>query len=357
MKTERRHELQENELANWLGEKITKIQPYGKTILGVGVLIVAVLFAVSYINGRGAETEKEAWSAYFRAMNSGDPVEFRDMAADYPGTVAAGWSLQSAGDLFFNQGVGKLFQNRSEAMEQLQTARDAYEVVVKTYVSDPMLQARAKFGLAKAEEAMGNLDSAKAKYEELAKQTGDSEMAKLAQQRVDQLDRPATQAWYTWFAEQKPATSPLNEPGFFQDLPNLPERPDLNMPEPGQLLGPGSKAGNVLDLPEALDEPNSDNPSDNPNPLKLELDPPASDTLPGDLLPDETPLGDPLPGDPLPGGSLPEVDTTTPGPSLDLPDLDSPELDGAATDAVEAPAPKPESALDLEFTPPENDLN
>ena len=49
MKTERRHELQTNILADWLGHKTEAIRPYFKLILGgiAAVLIVAIVATVA----------------------------------------------------------------------------------------------------------------------------------------------------------------------------------------------------------------------------------------------------------------------------------------------------------------------
>ena len=38
MKTERRHELQTNELADWLGHQFEHVKPHGKTILAASIL-------------------------------------------------------------------------------------------------------------------------------------------------------------------------------------------------------------------------------------------------------------------------------------------------------------------------------
>jgi tetratricopeptide (TPR) repeat protein len=258
MKTERRHELQENELATWLGDQIMKLQPYLKAIAGGAVLLAVVFLATSYLNARNEEAQQEAWAGYFAALATGDPAEFQKVAETYPGTIAAGWSLQSAGDLLLNQGIGELFRNRETAKTQLEAALQTYKTVTDAY-SDAMLQQRAYLGLAKAEESLGNFDQAKKHYQQITEKWSESEMADLAADRLAQLDRPGTKEWYDWFAQQEPVTSPLDMPGFLNDLPNLPDQPNINLPQPGELLGSeGQAADDGSDLPGGDDLPAGD---------------------------------------------------------------------------------------------------
>ena len=86
----------------------------------------------------------------------------------------------------------------------------------------------------------GDLAKAKAQYETVTKTWDKSEFAVLAGERLAQLQKSNTKEWYDWFVAQKPVVSPVSDPSLFQDLPNLPDKPDLQMPRPGELLGPSS---------------------------------------------------------------------------------------------------------------------
>jgi hypothetical protein len=61
------------------------------------------------------------------------------------------------------------------------------------------------FGLAKANEALGNLDEARKGYEVVLADHPGSAAASLAASRVAAVSRGATRQWYDWFAAQKPA--------------------------------------------------------------------------------------------------------------------------------------------------------
>ncbi len=105
MKTERRHELQENELANWLGEKIRKFQPYGRTVLGVLVLAAVGLLVTGYLRSRNEQAKRAGWSAFFGAMTVADPVALEEVAEAFPDTTAAAWALQRSADLRLDQAL------------------------------------------------------------------------------------------------------------------------------------------------------------------------------------------------------------------------------------------------------------
>jgi hypothetical protein len=243
MKTERRHELQENELANWLAEKLDWLRPYSKAILGVLLLAVVALMVVSYMRGRSERMREAGWAAYFEAMAGRSPEAFEEVANTYPGTSAAGWAMQRAADLYLDESLQQLFQDRDAAQQSVDAARELYQKILDTS-NDPMLEQRATYGLAKCLEARGDFEEAKAHYEQVASRWSDSTFAALARERVNRIEQPATRQWYHWFAEQKPVRSPLTDPGMFPDLPDLPDSPNLQMPPAGQLL-PGSSSGSV----------------------------------------------------------------------------------------------------------------
>jgi hypothetical protein len=232
-----------------------------------------------------------------------------------------------------------MFQNRQTAKQELDAARGLYEQVV-ALTDEPMLKQRAIYGLAKCQEAQGQFDQAKKNYEQIIESWGDSQLAALAKERLDELQRPETKQWYNWFAEQTPATSPLTDPSLFQDLPNLPESPDLKMPQPGQLLEPSSSlseppaqgTGNLPLLPDLGGADSTTSPgATGPDTLKLDLDGAAPadakepiERLDIDLPPDESTV--PKSDTQLPSGG----DPTEPELQIELP-------------SGEGSAPEPES--------------
>ena len=253
MKTERRHELQENELATWLGQVIHTYQHYLRAALGVIILAALGLMASAYMNNRSKQTQEAAWSAYFEARLAPESSALKKVAETYSSTEAAGWALQSAGDLELGQGISELFRDKQQAAERLKGAEEAYEAVIASY-QEPMLLKRAMLGLAKAQESQQNLEGAKQNYGAIISRWGadqedadqEDQVVRIARSRLASLDSPNAEQWYAWFAQQEPPKSPLDDPGFFEGLPNVPADPNLTMPKPGQLLG-GSETSDAED--------------------------------------------------------------------------------------------------------------
>src|SRR5690349_6891211 len=119
MKSEKRHQLEQNELANWLGQSIKTVEPYLKPIV-VGLAIVALAFAaVTWWRGysaRGSATALNQFSTAFSQQNIG---ALDDVAADYPGTTAAHWAALEAANLRLAEGSQLLFIDRANATQQL----------------------------------------------------------------------------------------------------------------------------------------------------------------------------------------------------------------------------------------------
>ena len=288
MKTERRHELQNNELAAWLTVRIEKIQPYLKTVLGVLILGLVIILGIFIVQNREQQATAQAWSAYFNAYGNGNdtrsrnPEEFKDVSETYPQTPPGMWAMQSAGDLDLTSGAIQLFRDRDAGRDELQNAVESYEKIATT-TNDPMLKPRAIFGWGQALEALGEIEAAREKYDQVvtgAKEGGefeDSVVAELASQRVSVLDQPATQAWYGWFAEQKPIQSPLSNQGLFENM-SLPDDPDINLPQPGNLI-PGTLPENEssTDTSDATDGPTLFDPAETTNPPSESTDTPAAD--------------------------------------------------------------------------------
>ncbi len=303
MKTERRHELQTNELAVWLTKWIEKVKPYSKGFIGVLIIAGVVGLASYMVNSRQAASRSEAWTEYFVASGTGDAEKFREVGETYAGTTAAMWALQSAGDNALVFGARQLFRDRDAANEQLETARDAFQKVVDqvdgvqmTAEAREMLKQRALFGLGQALESLGEFTEAEQQYQRIVDEfSADAVAVGLAERRLDALKQQSTREWYAWLAQQKPAENPIGTPGLFDSLPELPDKADLNLPKPGQLLTPETGAtppsGDVLLQPsDTTGDDNSGLPLFGPDTSGNESSPQLFE-LPADST-DETPTDD-----------------------------------------------------------------
>jgi hypothetical protein len=289
MKAEKRHELQQNELAGWLGEQIETAKPYASTIAFVALGIAAIVALVIYLNNAGNPASAGSWSRYLAAFNDREPtVALEELAEKEPDSPAALWALQSVGDLNLAQGSMQLFTDREEAKKSLEKAEKAYLEVEKKATS-PMLKSAARLGLAKLYEAQNKPGEAKKFYELVVQAEKDSAIGKAAAEGVERMSDPREVELLAWFAAQKPRKpAPFPGPGGIPGLPNdLPERPDLSLPNlsdpaassdppPGSLLDlQGIGSGKTEPSKDEFPKPASTNPADKPAEKPSEADKPA----------------------------------------------------------------------------------
>src|SRR5262245_39969378 len=166
MKAEKRHELEQNELADWLGEQIEAAKPYGPTI---GIVLIggalAILLAV-YLLGAGGTASARAWSSYFAALNDRDPeLSLEAFHKEMPNTPASLWALQSVGDMNLARGSMALFSDREEAKKLLDKAEVAFKRV-EAETNDKMLRTRARLSLGKLYESLCRPEDAKKWYQQ-----------------------------------------------------------------------------------------------------------------------------------------------------------------------------------------------
>lgn len=303
MKSERRHELQQNELAQQVGKLTEEVRPYTNLIIGTAVVVVVGSLVWAYISGTRQAEREMAWSQFQDAILTEDADELLAVAKQNQGTKAGYWALQTAADIKANEGAALVFTEKELAQENLIAARDHYEKVTQATVDDELLSQRAWLGLGKAEESLygvtgdaSHQEAAQKAYEKITTTWPESGVAEVAQSRIDFLAMNDSQQFYNWLAEYKPTPPPMNDPrggGGFN--PNNPA---------GGAPGGGGRGG--LQLPGDLQLPDFD----------LETDPSE----------EEAPA------------------TELPGSQLDLDFEQEPATDSETAPPAEAPAPQPETS-------------
>lgn len=278
MKTERRHELATNVLADWLGERIEALKPYSAAVSATTVAIVVVLFASVLWYQRRESGKAEAWSSYFSALDkqSQKPDDARNqlvqLSEDHPHDPAGLWSRLTLADVQLNKGVEGLFQDRAAARKALEESIDDYRAVVDAAPADSLLAERALFGLAQAYESKDDLDNARKQYQEVLARWPDGAFSALAKQRLSDLDRKSTKEFYDWFAKQAPKPKPPvglgappgDKPAF--DLSKLSD----DIFEPGTSFG--DKKTQSKKTPEADDAGRSEKPKADTAPADTKSD-------------------------------------------------------------------------------------
>jgi len=247
MKSKRRHELEQNELADWLGAVVAGIRPYQNLILAV-VLILAIGGAVYAWWARQSSTKTtEAWDQVYAALDSGSVLQLGAVADKYPNTSAGHWAAVVDADQHLAYGCNLLFSNKASANEELRKALQYYSIVLDQSREAPLRQ-RATFGLARAHEALGDLEKAENLYRQIGNDWPKGAYAEAAASRLADLQKPATKAMYDRFAKFDPKPAMLNEPGTPGQRPPFKVE---DLPEEGPLFEPG-KAFNLK--PKAAEE-------------------------------------------------------------------------------------------------------
>lgn len=242
MKTERRHELQHNTLADALGQAVETVKPYTQIAVGAVLAAAIIIILVKYLSFRSQEGLVDSWNMYLQASTQGGtegPEELARLIEEYPDSTAAQWSHLFLADQSLNDGIGQLFQNRSDANDKLRKAEEHYQDVQKK-ASDPLLLERATLGLARVYESQVKLSDAQQEYQRMLKLWPQGAFAPTARDRLKDLSQPSTKEFYDWFAANgpKPADSGLGTPD---------ARPPFHLPEPADIplnLNPSTTPAN-----------------------------------------------------------------------------------------------------------------
>jgi hypothetical protein len=246
MKSERRHELQHNDLAEWTVRAYESVLPYRTSILGVTLLLVVGLVAWEIWHGHSESQAFDGWNAVeipqaiyqFPAAQMPPPYADQQYAAmmeqaseKYAGTPAGDWARVLTADSCLFLGQYQLMGEKEKATNLMNIAVDRYEKSLAASLG-PMAHERALFGKARVLESVGKLPEATAAYQDLLKEFPQGTYKAVADQRLEQLGKPDTAEFYKAVAEYKPKVkkeaekSAAGPSGKAENL-KLPENPDI----------------------------------------------------------------------------------------------------------------------------------
>jgi hypothetical protein len=360
----RRHELEENELASFLGKKIgaarenpDDVKKWAVPIL-LGIIAICGVWIAVYAVRTMSRPAPGSWLPLMVAYTMSETPEATRAQlkniAETPDEPAALWAQQMRADSYLQQGSSQLFaatrKERDEGLELLKSAQEGF-AKVRTEATDrgqdSLLVRRASFGEAQAWEALAEPEKAIAIYADLAENAADSAVGEASKKKLMFLARKSDKGqWivredvanfmktYETFVPTPPptpgplgTTPPAVDPA--ADVKNLTPAPDLSFPGMEEFLLPGG-AG--------TEDPAGG--SFAPDESSLPLSPPGGAPGAATDAP-ATPEGEaPAPE----GGNSDAVEETTApetAPSAETPaEPAAPEGDAAETPAPEAPAPE-----------------
>jgi len=297
MRTERRHELEENILAQGLISVLEKIRPYQNAILIGLVGMVVLVAAYQWITRRSSGQAEAAWNEVFANMSLSreDPSALEKAAENFAGTEPGQWAALLAAEAYLAKACDAFFQNKTEAREYLHRSRDLFQRVL-TDSRNEVLRERATFGLARADETAGDLDNAIESWSNPSgKQSGhkadrgyqgvlnlwpEGAYAKAAQARLNDLQRYTTKKFYDEFGRWEPRPLPPESfgPSAKGKIPADGAIPEGPLFTPGELV-PSDKPEKRAPSSKETPGPGADNPSVPPSQEKPSA-PPEKPTPP-----------------------------------------------------------------------------
>lgn len=191
MKSDHRHELKTNELADWLMHFPEWAEQNRTTLIAAGVLVIVVLgiYIVRLYRGESAATQSQVQLtnlvsrlAQEKATAAQSPEKFlgftatatdlKDFADHVGNSQMAAFALIKRGEaLRAELHFGSSQITPDDVARQVEQARQSYTQALQLASSVPSLAAAAQFGLGLCEEEMGNFDKAKEMYHDIAKNT------------------------------------------------------------------------------------------------------------------------------------------------------------------------------------------
>jgi hypothetical protein len=239
MKSERRHELQHNALADWIVKTGKALQPYQNLILAAIVVLVVGVAAYTWWSQNTESQAGQAWYDLNAGLASGNREKLAKVIEDHPDSRVGETAAVLLADLRLNQGCNQRFLSKALAEPELSKAAELYEADLKVAQSD-FLRQRATFGLARALESKGDLTAARKHYEEVVTKWRNGAYAAVAKQRLDDLARDETKRMYDDFRnfDRKPDFGPSTTlPGLDLSPGGLPGLPGEPAVEPNTLPG------------------------------------------------------------------------------------------------------------------------
>lgn len=309
MKSQRRHQLQQNALADALGTGLDRATPWLKPAVAALIVVLLGLGIYLFVKSRSQSYRSSAAGELLLATGDEDPRTYEAIASEYPDTTAGRWALLAEGDLYLAQGIDALYVDRSEAEELLKDAVQSYRAALAD-ASEPMLVSHAHFGLAQALEASGELEEAAEHFEAVAQTTDSKVLKETAQQRAEHLRSSEAKEFYSWLASAAGTSGAVfpqgQTPGAGPAGSGLPDMPNFSLPDLTGLQAPENAAPS--------DQPDADD--DAPGTPSAE---PAGDEVPVES--DEAAPGEAATGDVPPVvQEQPVVETQTPAEEEDATD-------------------------------------
>jgi hypothetical protein len=250
MKSDHRHELQQNELRKLARRMEPWVRQHGMQIVwGLGALLV-IGVAVLIFSRRGDTAGAAGWTLLSTAQSTED---FAAVAEKHGDALPGVWARLRAAELNLENGILEAFSDREVAQSDLKRAKEDFEKVLAAKITLPAaLKERALLGLARCLEATcdGDTQPAIEAYQTLLRQFPDGVYKNHVEQRTKELQTGRAKEFYAWFHAQKPKPPDFRRPADGA-RPSSSPFDDFELPAPSQPSATGRDAGTETSTDDA----------------------------------------------------------------------------------------------------------
>jgi tetratricopeptide (TPR) repeat protein len=235
MKSNERHELEQNALADWIEKTGQSLSRYWKHILVALATVIVIALVGRYLNVSAQLKARDAWQEFFAASK---PEHFELVAERYPGTAAASFARLRAADEMLQEARDNLVSDRSDALLKLDKVADLYEKLMVDTALPDQIRRQAAQGRAVALESQGALEKAKAAYQDVIERyTGDDVVLKgWAEARKRQIEQENARKFYAQLERYEPPKPSLELPEKLRESPTSSE--SMEKPSSAPILPP-----------------------------------------------------------------------------------------------------------------------
>ncbi len=162
-------------------------------LVGLAALVVVLVVTWRYFSTSSRNANSERWMRLDGAVfpsQLDEAINDKTFKTTAPGRVAR---FREARRLL-HEGIRELGMKSPLAFERIRKATALYEELVKEPAPAPQLAQEALWCAAKGNECLGNLDTARDRYNKLIKDHKDSALAKDAEKQLDRLKNEDTKS-------------------------------------------------------------------------------------------------------------------------------------------------------------------
>ena len=245
MKSERKHTLESNLLADKIEQLAINLKKALPAILAVTAVVVVGLLSYGFYASVKEKESAKGWTALYFADT--ETADLTAISSDFSGSSASLWAKQTAGDANMSRALEKVYLDRDLAEQFYKEAAAEYRVPAEKS-TDPFLAGRANFGLAQASEGMGDLEQALSYYRKVIQNKAmGNELIGEAAKRVAWLESKAGEEFYAWYKTSRASSPVLNtNPATTSPLPSA---PNISFPPNSTGNAPGAELAPVPTTP------------------------------------------------------------------------------------------------------------